>query len=331
MSFLAAALALLIEKYVGYPQAIYRIIGHPVEWIGKLITWLDFKFNLDEDTPKESRLAGVLTLFLICVAAAIPAIIIQVVTAQIPLGWILNGVIGTVMISQKSLRDHVGNVASALKISLPQAQHEVAKIVGRDPKNLDESGVTRAALESLAENTSDGIVAPVMWFALLGLPGLFMYKAINTADSMIGHKTKRFINFGWASARFDDLVNWPAARFSGFLFAAAARFNGQDNAAERSKASVSSMMKYAKLHSSPNAGWPESAMAGALGLSFGGPRSYEGDTINLPWMGDGRKSLSRADIAAGLALYDRALVMLFAIAAVLGAGLLLLSLIPQSS
>ncbi len=331
MSFLAAALALLIERFVGYPKAVYALIGHPVEWIGKLIGWLDYKFNLEEDSAKESRLAGVLTIFMVCVTVALPAVIIQLFTAHYMFGWIANALIGTVMLSQKSLRDHVTDVARAFSQSLSHAQDAVGKIVGRDPKVLDESGVTRAALESLAENTSDGIVAPVFWYCLLGLPGLFMYKAINTADSMIGHKTPRFINFGWAAAKLDDLVNWPAARLSGFLFAAAARFNGQENAKARAQSAISTMMRDAKKHGSPNAGWPESAMAGALGLAFGGPRSYEGDTVNLPWLGDGRKSLSRADLASGLALYDRTLIILVIATAVLGVVLLLPSVfLPPS-
>jgi adenosylcobinamide-phosphate synthase len=323
MSFLAAALALLIERYVGYPKAIYNVIGHPVEWIGKLIGWLDYRFNLEEDTEKESRLAGLLTIGVVCAVVAVPALIIQWVTSHFMFGWIINGLIGTVMLSQKSLRDHVLDVGAAFRQSLSHAQKAVGKIVGRDPKLLDESGVTRAALESLAENTSDGIVAPVFWYCLLGLPGLFIYKAINTADSMIGHKTTRFQHFGWAAAKLDDIVNWPAARISGFLIATAARFNGQENGKARAQAAISAMFRDAKKHSSPNAGWPESAMAGALGLSFGGPRSYDGDTVNLPWLGDGRKSLSRADLSSGIALYDKALIILMLATAVLGTILLL--------
>jgi adenosylcobinamide-phosphate synthase len=207
------------------------------------------------------------------------------------------------------MRDHVAAVASGLTRSLQDGRTAVSHIVGRDPQRLDEAGVSRAALESLAENTSDGIVAPAFWYALLGLPGLVAYKAINTADSMIGHKTERYINFGWASAKLDDAVNFIPARLTGLLFAAAAAISNPENG----RAALAAMWNDARNHQSPNAGWPEAAMAGALGLRFGGPRDYDGETIDLAWMGHGRETLTRDDITAGLRLYDRSLTLLFLI------------------
>ena len=168
-----------------------------------------------------------------------------------------------------------------LDTSLNEGRKAVARIVGRDPAALEETGVVKGALESLAENASDGVVAPVLWYALLGLPGIVAYKAINTADSMIGHKSERYIYFGWAAARLDDLVNLPASRLTGFLFAAAAAWNDQ----ERGKIALPDMWRDAPKHQSPNAGWLKSVLAASLGVKFGGPRSYEGARVDLPWMG----------------------------------------------
>jgi adenosylcobinamide-phosphate synthase len=175
-------------------------------------------------------------------------------------------------------------------------------IVGRDPARLDESEISRAALESLAENTSDGIVAPVLWYALLGLPGIAVYKAINTADSMIGHKNERYQWFGWAAARLDDAVNLPASRLTGLLFAACQPSRFQEI--------VAVMRRDAPKHGSPNAGWPEAAMAAALRLRFGGPRSYDGETVELPWMGEGRSALTRADIKTGVRMMQKSMLLL---------------------
>jgi adenosylcobinamide-phosphate synthase len=182
----------------------------------------------------------------------------------------------------------------------------VSAIVGRDPAHLDESGIAKAALESLAENASDGVVAPVFWFAIAGLPGIALYKAINTADSMIGHKSQRYLKFGWAAARLDDLVNLPCSRLSGLLFVAAAGLTNSDSG----RAAFTAMMRDAGKHVSPNAGWPEAALAGALGIRLGGPRSYDGRTVDLATMGEGRSQLEANDIRRGLRLYGRALTLL---------------------
>ncbi len=207
------------------------------------------------------------------------------------------------LIAQKSLKDHVVAVYDGLGRSLAEGRQKVSMIVGRDPAQLDEAGVSKAALESLAENASDGIVAPVLWYALLGLPGIAMYKAINTADSMIGHRNEKYQWFGWAAARLDDVVNLPASRLTGYLFAAAEP--------SRFKDIVKVMRRDAPRHQSPNAGWPEAAMAAALGLRFGGPRSYNGEMVDLPYMGDGRDSITRDDIQRGLRVLSRAMWLMF--------------------
>jgi adenosylcobinamide-phosphate synthase len=232
-------------------------------------------------------------------------------------GWVLNALVATAFIAQKSMRDHVADVARALSSSVAEGRVSVAKIVGRETKELDESGVTKAALESLAENTADGIVAPVFWFAVAGLPGLVAYKAINTADSMIGHKSERYLYFGFVAAKLDDLVNLPASRLAAVFFVLSAALKNTAHA----KAAWNAVWRDASLHRSPNAGWPEAAMAGALGLKFGGPRRYDDGVVDLAWMGDGREHMTHGDIQEGLALYDRALWIMFAVLVVLAVAL----------
>jgi len=312
-----ACLALLIEGIVGYPPALYAVIGHPAGWIGKLISYLEEGLNDPDATPASNKLNGAIALAALIIAAGLPAWLIAKALSALPFGYLLNVVIATVFTAQKSLADHVGNVASALPDSLSKARIEVAKIVGRDPSALDEGGVAKAALESLAENTSDGVVAPILWYAIAGLPGIVVYKAINTADSMIGHKSEKYLNFGWASARLDDLMNLPASRLTGALFTAAAYANGKQSVQN----AWAAMWHDAGKHNSPNAGWPEAAMAGALGLKFGGPRIYNGEMVELPTMGDGRAPAGISDINAGLSLYRNAMALLFVLGVILAIAL----------
>jgi adenosylcobinamide-phosphate synthase len=259
----------------------------------------------------------VLSLAIIVAVPALAAELVAWVLSKIPGGFLINVLLATTLIAQKSLRDHVAVVATVLPRSLPDARAAVAKIVGRDVANLDQSGVAKGALETLAENTADGIVAPAFWYALLGLPGIVAYKAINTADSMIGHKSEKYLAFGWASARLDDVVNWIPARLTGLLFVTAALLTSR----LASKSALSAMWRDARKHRSPNAGWPEAAMAGALGLKLGGPRDYQGEVVELPVMGDGRDQLTASDIQAGLRLYEYSLVLLLAIAVILAMAL----------
>jgi adenosylcobinamide-phosphate synthase len=203
----------------------------------------------------------------------------------------------------------------------------VARIVGRDTAALDEAGVARAAIESLAENFSDGVVAPVFWMAVLGLPGAALYKAINTADSMIGHRTPRHEAFGFAAARLDDLVNLPASRLAALCLVAAARWQKDASAAAAWRA----VRRDASRHRSPNAGYPEAAMAGALGLSLAGPRRYGGVAVDDALMGDGRRDANAADIRRALALYRRAdAVLLGLLGLVVVSAVIIASLIGPS-
>lgn len=312
-----ATIALLVESFAGYPATLQNRIGHPVQWMGWLITYLDDGLNDPEASATSNRLNGVLALIGLLLCSVLPAYGLARALALVPYGWILNILVATVFIAQKSLTDHVQAVADALLQSLSEARAAVSKIVGRDPNTLDESGVATAALETLAENASDGVVAPVLWYALLGLPGLVAYKAINTADSMIGHKSEKYVNFGWAAARLDDLVNLPASRLTGALFAIAAFTHGSE-AVHRAR---NAMWRDANKHASPNAGWPEAAMAGALGLQLGGPRSYQGEMLALPTMGDGRKPSGATDIADGLSLFQNAMALLVLVGALMAIAL----------
>ena len=291
--------ALGVEALFGYPQRLYKLIGHPVTWIGALISKLDRDLNRDDESRAARKASGVLALIVLVAIPAGLAWIIQMALASTWLGNIALVLIASTMLASRSLYDHVRDVAQALRNEgLDAGRTMVGRIVGRNPETLDEHGVARAAIESLAENASDGITAPVVWFALLGLPGLAAYKAINTADSMIGHRTPRHDAFGWAAARLDDLVNLPASRLTGFLFALAARFipNGSMDNAFRV------MRRDAHRHRSPNAGWPESAMAGALGLKLNGPKTYGATHVEDAYMGDGRREATADDIDRALRL-----------------------------
>lgn len=291
--------ALGVEALFGYPQRVYKLIGHPVTWIGALISKLDRDLNRDDESRAARKASGVLALIVLVAISAGLAWIAQITLASTWLGNIALVLIASTMFASRSLYDHVRDVALALRNEgLDAGRTTVGRIVGRNPETLDEHGVARAAIESLAENASDGITAPVIWFALLGLPGLAAYKAINTADSMIGHRTPRHEAFGWAAARLDDLVNLPASRLTGFLFALAARFipNGSMDNAFRA------MRRDAHRHRSPNAGWPESAMAGALGLKLNGPKTYGATHVEDAYMGDGRREATTDDIERALRL-----------------------------
>lgn len=296
-SFAAAMLiAMAIDAVVGWPDKIYRRIGHPVTWIGALITALETRLNRDGLPRKRS---GVITCALVVGAAALPALLI---TWALPDGWIgalITGVLAWPLVAARSMYTHVADVARpAARGDLPAARTAVSMIVGRDPSQLDGAGVARAALESLGENTSDGIIAPLFWGAILGLPGIAAYKAINTLDSMIGHKTPRYQDFGWFSARTDDWVNLAPARLSGVLFALASA---------RPKAALAVMRRDARAHRSPNAGWPEAALAGALNIRLSGPRIYENHIAHEPWLNAAAPDPTAQTIWDGLHLYLRAL------------------------
>jgi adenosylcobinamide-phosphate synthase len=312
MFVLTAFLSLLVELAIGYPERLVRAIGHPVIWIGNLISFLDRKLNRAAASDSFRRISGCIALVVLVGVPAGLAYGTQTALGRSLFGILVTAILASSLIAQRSLASHVKAVADALdQGGLAAGRTAVSRIVGRDPERLDQAGVSRAAIESLAENFSDGIVAPAFWLAVGGLAGGVGYKAANTADSMIGHRTPRHEAFGWAAARFDDLVNLPASRLTALLVVAAAFFVPGADAASAWR----TVWRDAKKHRSPNAGWPEAAMAGALGLSLAGPRVYGGVTVGDATMGEGgRREANALDIRKALKLYwaaDLILVALF--------------------
>jgi adenosylcobinamide-phosphate synthase len=282
--FLLAFAALVVERIIGYPDWLFRRIGHPVTWIGWLITQLDDRWNRETDGFEKRRRMGVLALLVLLGAMIAISLLVETALLSVVVGPVLLVLVAATLPAQKSLDSHVDAVATALETGgIEAGRKAVAMIVGRDPEQLDEAAVCRAAIESLAENFSDGIVAPALWMGVGGLMGGVVYKAANTADSMIGHRSPRHEAFGWAAARFDDLINLPASRLTALLFAAAAFFIEGASPREAMRA----VLRDARHHRSPNAGWPEAAMAGALGIALAGPRSYGGRMIEARFMGEG--------------------------------------------
>jgi adenosylcobinamide-phosphate synthase len=304
------AVAMAMDALVGWPGGLFARIGHPVTWLGALIDVLDARYNRDADAPALRRAAGIAAALLVIALAAGLGWALQ---AKFSTGWsrvVIVGIMSWPLVALRSLHDHVAAVARPLQAGdIAAARVAVAQIVGRDPAILDEAGIARAAIESLAENASDGIVAPVFWGALFGLPGIIGYKAINTLDSMIGHRTERHEAFGWASARIDDLANIVPARLTGLLFVLLAR---------RRFDSMACMMRDARRHRSINAGWPEAAMAGALGVRLSGPRIYHGSIVDEPWLNEAARDPRAADIVRGLAIYTRAMILLAGCLVMLG-------------
>jgi adenosylcobinamide-phosphate synthase len=320
MTVLLAFLALALELTLGYPDRLFRAIGHPVTWIGRLIGRLDGALNKPEWGEQVRRVTGIVTLGILLTLALGIGWAIQTLLG-FGAGLLIVALLASSLIAQRSLHAHVAAVADALEgEGLEAGRKAVSMIVGRDTAVLDEAGVSRAAIESLSENFSDGVVAPAFWLAVLGLPGGLAYKAVNTADSMIGHHTPRYQAFGWASARFDDLVNLPASRLTALLVVAAAGLIREGSAKEAWRA----VRRDARCHRSPNAGWPEAAMAGALGLALAGPRNYGGVLVEDAVMGEGgRREANAADIRRALKLYRTSDAILIAGMGVL-AGVLML-------
>lgn len=305
----AMAVAMAVDALLGWPSWLFARIGHPVTWLGRLIEAIDTAWNRASDPPAFRRVTGIAgALVVIALAVALG----WAIQSLLPFGWIrivLVGLLAWPLVALRSLHDHVAAVAKPLQAGdIAAAREAVSRIVGRDPAALDEAGIARAATESLAENASDGIVAPVFWGALFGLPGILGYKAINTLDSMIGHRSERHEAFGWAAARIDDVANFIPARLTGSLFVLLAL--------RRSEA-LSCMMRDARRHRSPNAGWPEAAMAGALGVRLSGPRVYQGSATAEPWLNEGARDPRAADIAEALTLYRRTMLLLAGVLAIL--------------
>lgn len=306
-------LALVLDRLAGEPDWLWRRVPHPVVWFGQIIALCEKRFNRQQAHEVQREKWGFGVIAMLMIVSIVIGWVISVVFLQMgAIGMLLEVCIVAVFLAQKSLADHVRNVASALRQrGLEGGRSAVAMIVGRNTETLDESGVCRAAIESLAENASDGVMAPAFWYLFFGLPGLFAYKMLNTADSMIGHKSPRYRAFGRASAQLDDLANWLPARLTACLILLTGGISDiEENAI--------SLPRNARLHRSPNAGWPESAMALVLGVALGGPRVYDDDKADEPFLNpSGRQMLSAFDIESALKVFARAMLLGTVLVAVL--------------
>lgn len=279
--------AMALDAVMGEPRWLWSRVPHPAVLMGRVIDWCDQRFNI---FPQWHN--GVLVVMGLVAGAGMLGVIIE----ALPLGWLWSLIGGAILLAQKSLVSHVQSVADGLRYGVGEGRRAVAMIVGRDTSGMDEPAVARAAIESAAENFSDGVIAPAFWYLIGGLPGILIYKAINTADSMIGYRTPRHEDFGWAAARLDDVLNWVPARITAGLIALAFW----------SDRAVDVIRQDATLHRSPNAGWPEAAMAGVLDVALSGPRSYHGETRDFPWVnGSGAREIGVTEVEASVAVLWR--------------------------
>jgi len=278
--FFSLIVALIIDAVIGEPQKIWSRIPHPIVVIGHGIDWLDLNLNSDETLPPGKQVAGVIAIVAVVIVSWSIGYLIELIIDIAPGTTLLEAVVVAVFIAGRGLYDHVLDVAVAIEVGgLEGGRRAVSHIVGRDPGTLDERGVCRAAIESAAENFSDGVVAPAFWYVVFGLPGLFAYKAINTADSMIGYRSRKYLDFGMGAARLDDLVNWIPARMSALLILVGTMFARFD-----AGGALRAMSEDASKHRSVNAGWPEATFAGSLGIALAGPRQYGATEIDDAWM-----------------------------------------------
>ncbi len=306
MADASALLALALDAAIGWPEPVYRRIGHPVAWLGSVIDRAERQWNAATRPDRARRMGGIATMLILLLVAGGSGLILQRLLAEALGNWSWLGIalLAAPGLAQRSLYDHVHAVETALRGGrIIAARRAVGMLVGRDTDALGEADIARAAIESLAESFCDGVVAPLFWLLLLGLPGLWAYKAINTADSMIGHMEPRWRAFGWAAARTDDLANLVPARLAGAILCL-------------SGGGWRTMWRDAALHASPNSGWPEAAMAGGLGLKLAGPVAYDGVVHDKPWIGEGVRAAGANDIRRALHVFIRGCLCLWAVAAV---------------
>lgn len=292
-------LALMVDAAVGEGGFLLRRIPHPVVLIGRLVGWLDARLNRENRGETDRLARGGLVVLMVVGLAVAAGTAVAWLTRNHAFGWILEAVLLIILLAQRELYERVRDVADALELGIEPGRAAVGHIVGRDPTQLDGHGVARAAIESCAENFSDAVVAPVFWYLLFGFPGILAYKAANTMDSMIGHRTPRYRAFGKAAARLDDLLNLVPARLAGLFVALAAAFvpTGRPGRA------LAILWRDAGKHRSPNSGWPEAAMAGALGLALAGPRRYREEVVDGAWIGEGTARATAFDIRRALSVY----------------------------
>ncbi len=282
------AIAMVADAVLGEPDTIWKRLPHPAVLMGRLIAALDTRLN----HGPARRAMGVATVAVLVTGGTVLGLLLH----MLPDMGVIEIAVVAILLAQKSLVDHVRAVAEALRHSLDDGRKSVAMIVGRDTAAMTEPDVARAAIESAAENLSDGVIAPIFWYLIAGLPGIIVYKAVNTADSMIGHRTPKYEAFGWAAARLDDLLNLIPARLTAILIAVTHR-----------QFDPAPILRDGPLHRSPNAGWPEAAMAVVLNVALSGPRSYHGETRDFPWVWpEGRRDPGPRDIDAACGALWRA-------------------------
>ncbi|MCP4327845.1 MAG: cobalamin biosynthesis protein [Alphaproteobacteria bacterium] len=310
----ALAIALMLDALFGDPAWLWRRTSHPVAWAGVVIGWCDRLLNRGDSGPVQQYAAGAAMIGVVLALAILAGHGLSNFLALNPNGWWLEGFCVAILLSQRGLYLHVRAVSRAFAAGgIDDAREAVAHIVGRDPARLDQAGICRAAIESLAENHSDGVIAPVFWYLLFGLPGLFAYKMLNTADSMVGYRDARHRQFGWAAARLDDVANYLPARIDAVLIAVAAVVMPTRRPRAGPVMAWRAAWNDARRHRSVNAGWPEAAMAGALGLALAGPRVYDSAVVDDAWMNrDGATDAEPADIDRALRLYVAATGLLWA-------------------
>lgn len=297
---LSMLVAVMLDLAVGWPAQLFKRIGHPVTWIGRLIAGCEARLN-SGSKPRRLVLGvmatGIVIIVVLCVAWGLQRILPTSLA-----GAVLAGCLAWPFSAVRSMNSHILRIIEPLERGETDAARDaVSMIVGRDPQVLDQAGIARAAIESLAENTSDGIVAPLFWGLLFGLPGICVYKAINTLDSMIGHRSDRYEAFGKCAAYLDDVANWIPARLTGFAFCCAVP--------TRAGTALSVVLSDAKYHRSPNAGWPEAAVAGALNLRLSGPRIYGATVSDEPWVNAEARDPDAQDLRHALALFHRVVGM----------------------
>jgi adenosylcobinamide-phosphate synthase len=303
MSALALLVGLLLDRRFGEPDWLWRHVPHPIVAMGALVSMLDRRLNGDKGDPQRQRWSGIAAVVVLVGTGTAVGLAVAWCAALLgPLAIVVDALVIAVLLAQKSLADHVGQVGDGLRAGgLQGGRAAVAMIVGRDPQTLDEPGVCRAAIESLAENSSDGVVAPALWYLMAGLPGIIVYKLVNTADSMIGNRSPRHVDFGRAAARFDDAMNWAPARLTAALIAITVLLW---HGGRRARTVAGVVARDARLHRSPNSGWPESGFAGALGLALSGPRIYGSDIAKEPFLNaSGRREATAIDIDRAIKLF----------------------------
>ena len=306
ISLLVLILAIMVDAVAGDPRWLYSRIPHPIVVIGHQIELLDRFLNQTHYSPVTRKLLGVISILIIVSSAWLVGWLISWSCNQVSFGVVLQALAVSIFLAQNSLYQHVASVAKACKADdLVDARSQISHIVGRDPNSLDQRAIGRAAIESLSENFSDGVVAPIFWYVVGGLPALIAYKALNTSDSMIGYLTDKYADFGWCAARFDDAANFIPARLSAFIITIAAFIipSAAGNSA------FTTAIRDAKKHRSKNAGWPEAAMAGALGIKIAGPRNYDGILVEDAWMGNGIANVDASHIFMALRIYCVACIL----------------------